>query len=203
MDVESREVPPGVERFAVEDLRELAELVGRAWSSVPDGAAAWAQPAGSLEWSCLRTADHAVDCVYAPAFFLASRQVDDYPIAGSDLRLGGDATPTLLVRSLSMAVNLLAGVVRDAPPDARAAIFRRPSVLVGRPEDFVPRAGLELALHAFDVCTGLSVPFEPPAPLCRRLREHTRGWPMWTMVWEAPGHGDDPWRDLLVASARR
>jgi hypothetical protein len=60
-----------------------------------------------------------------------------------------------------------------------------------------------LILHAHDVCSGLRVPFEPPAGLCHRLREHTRPWPMWTLVWNTPGRGDDPWGDLLDASGRR
>ncbi len=55
---------------------------------------------GATGWSCLATADHAVDCVYAPAFFLASRRLDAYPIAGSNLELGADATPDALVESL-------------------------------------------------------------------------------------------------------
>ena len=55
----------GSERFTVEDLRELSGIVARTWSSAVDRD--WSAPAGTLEWSCLRTADHAVDCVYAPA----------------------------------------------------------------------------------------------------------------------------------------
>lgn len=69
-------------------------------------------------------------------------------------------------------------------------------------EDFVPRAGLELILHAHDVCAGLCVPFEPPPDLCKRLREHTREWPMW-LLWSELAHTDDPWGDLLHASGRR
>jgi hypothetical protein len=66
----------------------------------------------------------------------------------------------------------------------------------------VPRAGLELILHAHDVCAGLDVPFEPPPNLCERLREHTREWPMW-QFWNELGRTDDPWGDLLEASGRR
>ena len=67
----------GDERFTRADLLQLTYQVGQAWTT---GARRdWSVPAGAMEWSCLGTADHAVDCVNAPAFFLASRHVDDYP----------------------------------------------------------------------------------------------------------------------------
>ncbi|MDQ3107084.1 MAG: hypothetical protein M3Q68_04685 [Actinomycetota bacterium] len=62
----------GEVRFTAEDLDELSEVVADAWLSGAEGD--WSAPAGTLEWSCRATADHAVDCVYAPAFFLASRR---------------------------------------------------------------------------------------------------------------------------------
>jgi hypothetical protein len=75
-------------------------------------------------------------------------------------------------------------------------------VTTGAPRDFPPRAATELILHAHDVCVGLGVPFEPPAPLCERLREHTRPWPMWTIAWHGLGATGDPWGDLLAGSGR-
>lgn len=189
----------GTERFTVDDLCELTDLVGRTWTSAADRD--WSVPAGTLEWSCAATADHAVDCVYAPAFFLASRKTDDYPDVGA-LTLGVGATPALLVQSLQIATRILAAVVHDAEVDVRSIIFRRPEVLLGAPDDFPPRAALELILHAHDVCSGLGVVFEPPAALCHRLREHTRLWPIWPVVWKRLADSDDPWGDLLDASGR-
>jgi hypothetical protein len=87
-------------------------------------------------------------------------------------------------------------------PDARAIIWFRSEPETRPREDFVPRAGLELILHAHDVCTGVGVPFEPPPDLCERLREHTREWPMW-LLWNEVGRTADPWNDLLAASGRR
>lgn len=191
----------GEERFTVDDLHELSNLVATAWSSAAERD--WSVQAGTVEWSCTRTADHAVDCVYAPAFFLASRRSDSYPDVGLDLTIGDDATPLLLVQSLEIATRILAAVVKDAEPDIRAVIFRRPSVLTAPPQDFLPRGAIELVLHAHDVCTGLQVPFEPPAGLCHRLREHTRAWPMWTIAWSGLGCSDDPWGDLLAGSGRQ
>jgi hypothetical protein len=190
----------GDERFTESDLHELSALVATAWRSAADRD--WSAPAGTLDWSCTTTADHAVDCVYAPAFFLASRNRDDYPSIGLDVTLGADADPVRLVESLEIATRILAAVVNDAPPDVRAVIFRRPEVLTAAPEDFIPRGAMELILHAHDVCAGLGVPFEPPALLCRRLREHTRPWPMWTIAWNGLARTDDPWGDLLTSSGR-
>lgn len=186
--------------FTVDDLIELSDLVATTWNSASEGD--WSVPAGTVEWSCTKTADHAVDCVYAPAFFLASRRMDGYPDVGLDLTLGNQATPLLLVESLQIATRILAAVVNDAGPDVRAVIFRRPSVLTAPPQDFLPRGALELVLHAHDVCAGLHVPFEPTAELCERLREHVRAWPMWTLAWSGLSCSDDPWGDLLVSSGR-
>jgi hypothetical protein len=193
-------VQSGVERFTVNDLHELSELVASNWTAAADRD--WTIPAASTGWSCLATADHAVDCVYAPAFFLASRKLDAYPLAGSNLELGADATPEELVESLAIATRITAAVVNDAPANARAIIFRRPHVLIGSAPDFVPRAALELILHANDVAAGLGLAFEPGEGLCRRLREHTRPWPLWTLDWNGLAETDDPWGDLLAGSGR-
>jgi hypothetical protein len=192
--------PPSA-RFTVDDLDELSGLVSAAWMIASDRD--WSAPAGTVEWSCTRTADHAVDCVYAPAFFLASRRQDAYPETGVDLTLGPRADPHRLVQSLQIATRILVAVVNDSGPDVRAVIFRRPEVLAAPPYDFPPRAAMELILHAHDVCTGLQVPFQPPTGLCYRLREHTRQWPIWGGNWNSPDRTEDPWGDLLTASGRQ
>jgi hypothetical protein len=194
------ELVSGSETFEIADLVALSDHVAGAWTE--GRGADWTVPAGTLEWSCLRTADHAVDCVFAPAFFLASRETDEYPLAGSDLTLGDEATSDRLVDALGLAVRLLAAVVRDASPGDRAVIFSGPTPITGAPPDFVPRAALELALHAHDVCLGLGVAFEPDPAQCARLREHTRPWPLWTLYWNGLPRTADPWGDLLTASGR-
>jgi hypothetical protein len=194
------ELVSGPEHFTATDMYTLSDLVASAWTAAAD--CDWTTRAGPLEWSCLATADHAVDCVYAPAFFLASRRTDAYPRAGNSLALGPDATPARLVESLAIATRTLVAIVNDAEPDVRAVIFRRPEIITGAPPDFLPRAAVELALHAHDVSTGLDLPFEPPADLCSRLREHTRPWPMWTIAWNGLPQTNDPWRDLLQGSGR-
>ena len=193
-------VRSGEETFTVEDLQTLTDVVAATWIAASERD--WSVPAGTVSWSCLATADHAVDCVYAPAFFLASRRTDDYPAAGEDLRLGEAATPAELAGSLQLATRLLAAVVHDAPAHVRAILFRAPEPLVGLPRDFAPRAAVELALHAHDVALGLDIGFEPADELCGRLREHTRPWPMWARMGPGLDATGDPWADLLRASGR-
>ena len=176
----------------------LTTLVSNAWAQGADGD--WSVPAGTLEWSCRRTAEHAIDTVIAPALFLASENVDRYP--PGELSFDGEPTPEQLIEGLRAASRILAAVVTVTDPDVRAIIWYRPAPETRPREDFVPRAGLELILHAHDVCAGLSVPFEPPPELCERLREHTREWPMW-QLWNELDRTDDPWGDLLNASGRQ
>jgi hypothetical protein len=197
---EPKRLISGEESFTVADLYVLSDLVAAKWLSA--AGCDWSVGAGTVEWSCTATADHAVDCVYAPAFFLASRKVDAYPVVGADLTLGPEASPGRLVQSLQMATRMLAAVVNEAARDVQAIIFRRPEILTGAPRDFLPRGATELVLHAHDICRGLGIPFEPPADTCYRLREHTRPWPMWTFAWHGLGHSDDPWKDLLEGSGR-
>ena len=195
-------LPTPSEVFGIDDLAALSRLVADAWTAAAD--LDWSVPAEGLDWTCLATADHAVDCVYAPAFFLASRRTDAYPEAGGDLTLGERATPALLVQSLELATRLLVAVARDAPPDTRTILFGGPTPVLGAPVDFLPRAALELALHAHDVCAGLGVAFAVPAGPAARLRDHTRGWAMWERAFGSPLPSTaDPWADLLRGSGRR
>jgi hypothetical protein len=115
---ETAKLLSGEERFTVDDLYALSDLVATTWTSAENHD--WSAGAGTVEWSCTTTADHAVDCVYAPAFFLASGKVDAYPEVGLDLTLGPQANPARLVQSLQIATRMLAAVVNDAEPDVRA-----------------------------------------------------------------------------------
>src|SRR5262245_6415336 len=137
--------------FTTEDLFELTEQVSAAWLGAEGRD--WSVPAGTLDWTCTATADHAVDCVFAPAYFLASRRTDDYPDIGV-FSVGPDPQPRQLVEALGVASRVLAAVVAEAEaePGLQAILFRGP--VLGAPADFLPRGALELILHAHDVCAG-------------------------------------------------
>ncbi|HEX7132202.1 MAG TPA: maleylpyruvate isomerase N-terminal domain-containing protein [Iamia sp.] len=183
--------------FTVDDLEAVGELALAAWGSAVDRD--WSVPAGTLEWTCLATADHTIDCVFSYALFLASRKEDGYP-AFDLLRALPEAGPADMLDGLRAVVGMLAAVIRTAPPDARATLFGGGGhPVVTGPAPFAPRGGLELALHAHDVCSGLGVEFEPPAGVGARLLAATDGWPGAGAGFTPTG---DAWADLLVRSGR-
>ena len=189
--------------FTGSDLDRVTASVTGAWRAGIGGD--WSAPAGTLEWSCGRTADHTVDAVLAVAFFLASRKQDGYPEWDRGVpALGPEAPPRHYVEALETVGRVLSAVIAAAEPGTRAVLWRRPRVGTGGPSDFAARGALEMILHGHDVCAGLGVPFRPPADVCRRLRDHTRTWPHWaTPGWHPLATTDDPWADLLDASGRR
>ncbi len=176
--------------FTLDDLEDLTQLAMTTWRAGADRD--WSVPAGTLEWSCHRTAGHAADCVFAPAFFLASGRRADYP-AWDDLRPLPDAGVDHLVDGLRAASTLLRAVVLTADPDTRAIIRQRPAPQTAPPPDFVPRGALELIIHTYDIASGLQVAYDPPAELVQRLTDHTATWPGQDPV-EPSG---DPWADML------
>jgi len=181
--------------FTPEDFADLSALVLDAWQSAADRD--WSVPAGTLEWSCWKTADHTVDCVFSYAFFLASRRLNSYPPFG-ELHAFADATSGDLIDGLRAATTMLSSVIAAADPDAEAVIGLWPRALNGRPVDFAARGALEMILHAHDVCTGLGVVFDPPRDVCLRLRDTTNDWPGQAKLPPT----DDPWSDLLERSGR-
>ena len=183
--------------FTVRDLYGLAECVIESWRSGIDRD--WSAQAGTLDWSCAKTANHAIDTLIAPAFFLASRRTDRYPEGGWSP--GDDAAPAQFVDGVAMGARILGGVVRDAPADATALLFRMPPT-IGVAADFAPRGALELILHAQDVCAGLGVDLQPPRSACENLRQHVRGWPFWGSYWPHLSMSGDPWDDLLTSTSR-
>lgn len=184
-----------VEPFTGEDFGLLSGFVVDAWQAGVDRD--WTVPAGTLEWSCLETADHTIDCVFSYALFLASRRQDAYPSVGELHALPGSG-PRDMVDGIRAVTTILWAVITTADPAERAILLRWPQPETGVPNDFAARGGHELVLHGHDVCSGLGVPFAPPLDLCRRLFAHTLGWPGQAAV--APG--DDSWADLLERSGR-
>jgi len=181
--------------FTPEDFGALSIVVLDAWESAV--ALDWSVPAGTLEWSCWKTADHTIDCVFSYAFFLASRRLDSYPPFG-ELHALATATPGDLVEGLRAATTMLSAVIAAAEPDVHAVFGLWPYALNGTPPDFAARGALEMILHAHDVCTGLGVALDPPRELCARLRDTAQHWPGQAQL---PAT-DDPWSDLLERSGR-
>lgn len=183
------------EPFTVDDFESVSSLALEAWTVGMHED--WSVPAGELTWSCHQTADHVIDCVFSYAFMFASRRERSYPPFG-ELHALPEARPRHLIEGLRAVTTMLSAVIRTAPPDARAVIRRWPQVEIGGPDDFAARGGHELILHAYDVCQGLGVAFDPPRDACRRLFAVTRDWPVGTLE-----PTDDAWFDLVERSGRR
>lgn len=187
--------------FTYEDLVTVTDFVAAAWLRGAD--ADWSVNAGTLEWSCTKTADHCYDATLAIGYFLASRRQDRYPDWGGLFTVGENATPEQFAEAIAVAGRLVAGVVATTPPDVEAILMRNPVVLAP-PTDFAPRAALEAILHGHDVAQGLGVEFRPPTGVCARLRDHTKDWRHWHGgVWPPLAFTDDPWADLVIGSGRR
>src|SRR6266508_200649 len=109
-----------MEAFTREDLDVVTGCVGDALRAGIDRD--WSVPAGTLTWSCTKTADHAVDAVLAVAFFLASRRQDGYPEWWGVQSLGPDARPSQLAEAIESVGRLLSGVIATTSDDVQAVI---------------------------------------------------------------------------------
>ena len=198
----STETSGGAAGFSPDDFASLAGLAIETWSQGIERD--WSVNAGTLDWTCRDTASHAIDTVFAPAMFLASRRQLAYP-AFEPLRVQDDASVSDLIDGLVATTNMLVGVIATAPPNTRAIIRRSPAVETAAPREFAARGGLELILHTHDIAAGLELRFLPDPALCGRLREQTRDWPSPVTrqrpIKPWPDSGD-PWSDLLERSGR-
>jgi hypothetical protein len=181
--------------FSVEHFCALSALADTALRSGLDRD--WSRPAGTLDWSCSETLDHAIDCVFSYALFLGSRRRDSYPPFG-ELHALESARPIDLIQGLHAVTTMLEGVIRVVAPDTRAVLLRWPTVVTGGPDDFAARGAHEMVLHVHDICSGLGVAFDPPRDLCERLLDHTNGWPGQQTITPS----GDGWADLLERSGR-
>ncbi len=179
--------------FTAADFRDLGEIALATWEAGVDRD--WSVMAGTLEWSVRRTAEHTVDAVLAPAFFLASRRRHAYPML-EDFETSSTAMQTDLVDNLRATINIVWGVLVTTPPDVEAIIRRHPPE-VAPAADFAARCALELILHTADIAAGLGLSLAPPDGHCRRLLEHTARWPA-----ERITPTDDAWSDLLASRGR-
>jgi hypothetical protein len=129
----------------------------------------WELRAGSLDWSCRRTADHIVDALMLYSAHLAMRARERLP----RVRSGNPAlSPSELLAAIEIAAAILADVVRAAPPDARG--WHTAGMADGT--GFVGMACTEILVHAADVAEGLGVAFAPPADLAARVLARLFPW---------------------------
>jgi hypothetical protein len=154
----------------------------------------WATRAGVLEWSCWRTVDHMVDCLFSYAMQKGAQAQSGY-LPFEELHAKPEATPRDLVAGLRSMTALLVAVVRDSPRTVTAS----DGVLELSLSDWCARAAYELVLHTHDVVSGLGRDLNPPLDLCRVILESHA---LWMLDSEQAKRGFDPWAALLLGSGR-
>jgi uncharacterized protein (TIGR03083 family) len=131
----------------------------------------WTTRTGVLEWTCWRTVDHIVDCLFSYALQIGARAHSEY-LPFEELHAKPEATPPDLVAGLRPMTALLTAVVRDSPETTTAS----DGVLELSLSDWCARAAYELVLHTHDVVSGLGRDLEPPLELCGVILESDALW---------------------------
>jgi hypothetical protein len=144
---------------------QLADDLDRAVDSVvaalrPGVDRDWQAPAGSLEWPCRFTAEHAGHCLQAYAMQLAS-QAATHNVSFFSRALD-DATNAEVLEFLEASGRLLSAVVRAAKPTHRG--FH--PFGIADAEGTAGMGCIELLVHGGDIAAGLGLPFEPPPDVC-------------------------------------
>ncbi|NEB03781.1 GNAT family N-acetyltransferase [Streptomyces sp. SID13726] len=146
-------------------------------------------PAGRLEWSCLKTAEHIASDLVAYAGQLAGRAQDTYVPFEIFLDDGTGAEGALQV--IETACTLFTATLRSTPREVRA--FHPYPFRSANREGFAAMGVAEVLLHTYDIAEGLGLTYEPSA----RLPESVL-----TRIFPEVQPGPDPWRTLLWATGR-
>ena len=176
--------PASAPPLTPQDVRTAAAVCRAALTPALDRD--WETRAGSLEWSCRRTADHIVDALTLYSAHFAMRARERLPRVRSG---NPELDPPGLLVAVEIAAAILADVVRAAPADARG--WHAAGMADG--SGFVGMACTETLIHTSDIAEGLGVPFAPPADLAARVLARLFPW--------APAE-DDAWATLRWASGR-
>lgn len=133
----------------------------------------WAAPIPDLEWDCETTLRHMISAQSIYAAHLATRAKQRLPLSRAvDPGLGIEA----LLENLRAQVAILAAVIRDAPPEARA--WHNSNMT--DPSGYCAMSCDELLVHTWDIGRGLGESFELPVAVCARVVP--RLFPMWMPI---------------------
>ncbi|MFH8370565.1 hypothetical protein [Streptomyces sp. NPDC018031] len=126
------------------------------------GAQRWEEPAGDgeLEWSCHATLDHMALGVVGYAGLLVARPADRYISLFASL--DPQAPVPVRLEGIRIAAALLASVVRQTEPEARAWHPWGHSDAPG----FAAMGVVELTMHTYDIARTLGLDWAPPEELC-------------------------------------
>jgi uncharacterized protein (TIGR03083 family) len=139
----------------------------------PLAARDWAAPIPDLEWNCETTLRHMIRAQTIYAAHLATRAKQRLPLSREvDPGLEIDA----LLDNLRAQVSVLAAVIRDAPPEARA--WHNSGMT--DPSGYCAMSCDELLVHTWDIGRGLGEAFDLPAAVSARVV--SRLFPMWAPI---------------------
>jgi Mycothiol maleylpyruvate isomerase N-terminal domain len=141
----------------------------------------WSVPAGSLVWSCRRTAAHVAHDLLAYAGQVAGRADGGY--LPMDLRVRDEATPARVLDVVAACGALLGRAVAAAPAADRGWHWGPVD-----PGGFAALGVNEVLVHAYDIGVGLKTGWRPPAELAaavlaRLFPEAPGGDPVDALLW--------------------
>jgi len=124
----------------------------------PQDEADWQVPAGSLEWSCWKTAAHVAHDLLAYAGQVAARATAEY--LPFDLVIAPEAAPRELLGVVSASGRLLSSAVAHAGAGPVAWHWGMSDAA-----GFAAMGVAEALVHTYDITQGLAVAWLPPEPL--------------------------------------
>ena len=125
---------------------------------MPQGDANWQAPAGSLEWSCWKTAAHVAHDMASYAGQVAARATAGY--LPFDLVIAPEASPREVLRVVSACGRLLSTTVANAGVGPVAWHWGMSDAA-----GFAAMGVAEALVHTYDITQGLGVAWSPPEPL--------------------------------------
>jgi hypothetical protein len=124
----------------------------------------WQRPAGSLEWSCWKTAAHVAHDLLAYAGQVAGRAATAY--LPFDLVVAPDASPREVLGVVAACGHLLSTSVARAEPGPIAWHWGTSDAA-----GFAAMGVAETLVHTYDITQGLGVAWRAPEPLCQLVVE--------------------------------
>ncbi|MCI4065114.1 hypothetical protein MRQ36_22125 [Micromonospora sp. R77] len=162
----------------------------------PHESADWRRPAGTLEWSCWKTAAHVAHDLLAYAGQLAALPESAY--LPFDLVVRDDASPRDLLRTVTGAGRLLSNALAVSDPSVRAWHWGPTD-----PSGFAALGVNETLVHTHDITEGLGIVWHPPESLCsavlaRLFPDTPAEDPVQALLWST-GRTDLPGRPRLMS----
>jgi uncharacterized protein (TIGR03083 family) len=147
----------------------------------------WKVPAGSLDWSCWKTAAHVAHALLAYAAQVAARSIAGY--LPFDLVIAAEASPREMLGVVTACGRLLGGAVANSDAGPIAWHWG-----VSDASGFAAMGVAETLLHTYDITQGLGVAWRPPEPLSQlvvdRLLSNSPPGPATEILLWATGRAD-------------